>query len=109
MSGSFTEDGTIWIDDSEDPRLVDFRRLNDQAERRRMEGDEFFISEGWMSIDRLIDSGHGFRSVLLSPSRVRRFRPPWAKRSRPVERGGEVGLGADRPCGAEEGHQRASS
>jgi len=69
------EDGTVWIDDPQDPRLADFRRLNDQAGRRRLEGDEFFISEGWMSIDRLIDSGHGFRSVLLSPSRVRRFRP----------------------------------
>ena len=40
-----------------------------------MEGDEYFLSEGWMSIERLIDSGHVFRSVLLSPSRVNRFRP----------------------------------
>ncbi len=40
-----------------------------------MEGDEFFMSEGWMSIERLIDSGHRFRSVLLSPSRVNRFLP----------------------------------
>jgi tRNA G18 (ribose-2'-O)-methylase SpoU len=59
--------------------MADFRHLNDQAERRRMEGDAFFISEGWMSIDRLIDSGHGFRSVLLSPSRVRRFGPYLAR------------------------------
>ena len=40
-----------------------------------MEDDEYFLSEGWVSIDRLIDSGHVFRSVLLSPSRVNRFRP----------------------------------
>jgi tRNA G18 (ribose-2'-O)-methylase SpoU len=40
-----------------------------------MEGDEYFISEGWVSIERLIDSHHVFRSVLLSPSRVERFRP----------------------------------
>lgn len=40
-----------------------------------MEGDEFFLSEGWVSIDRLLDSGHVFRSVLLSPSRMNRFRP----------------------------------
>ncbi len=40
-----------------------------------MEGGEFFLSEGWMSIDRLLDSHHRFRSVLLSPSRVRRFLP----------------------------------
>ncbi len=67
--------GTITIDDPEDPRLADFRRLNDQAARREMEGDEYFLSEGWMSIDRLLDSGHAFRSVLLSPSRVKRFLP----------------------------------
>jgi len=67
-------DGTIIVGDPEDPRLADFRRLNDQAARREMEGDEFFLSEGWMSIERLIDSEHVFRSVLLSPSRVNRFR-----------------------------------
>jgi tRNA G18 (ribose-2'-O)-methylase SpoU len=66
---------TITIDDPEDDRVIDFRHLNDQAARRRMEGDEFFLSEGWVSIDRLVDSGHEFRSVLLSPSRVDRFRP----------------------------------
>ncbi|MGB0112051.1 MAG: RNA methyltransferase [Ilumatobacteraceae bacterium] len=68
-------DATIAVTDPEDPRLSDFRRLNDQAARREMEGDEFFVSEGWMSIERLIESGHVFRSVLLSPSRVTRFRP----------------------------------
>jgi tRNA G18 (ribose-2'-O)-methylase SpoU len=66
---------TIAIEEAEDPRVADYRHLNDQAMRRHMETDEFFMSEGWMSIDRLIDSGHRFRSVLLSPSRVRRFEP----------------------------------
>ncbi len=66
---------TITIDDPDDPRVADYRHLNDQAARSRMEGDEFFMSEGWMSIDRLIDSGHRFRSALLSPSRVNRFLP----------------------------------
>jgi tRNA G18 (ribose-2'-O)-methylase SpoU len=66
---------TITIDDPSDPRIADYRHLNDQATRSRMEGDEFFMSEGWMSIDRLIDSGHRFRSALLSPSRVSRFLP----------------------------------
>ena len=66
---------TISIGDADDPRVSDFRRLNDQAARREMEGDEYFLSEGWVSIERLIDSGHVFRSVLLSPSRVNRFRP----------------------------------
>ncbi len=68
-------DGTLLVTDADDPRLAEYRRLNDQAVRRRMEGDEYFISEGWVSIDRLIDSGHRFRSALLSPSRVARFRP----------------------------------
>lgn len=67
--------GTITIDDPDDPRVADYHHLNDQAARSRMEGREFFLSEGWMSIDRLIDSDHRFRSVLLSPSRVNRFRP----------------------------------
>ncbi len=63
------------VTDPEDSRLADFRRMNDQAARREMEGDVFFLSEGWVSIDHLIDTGHGFRSVLLSPSRVKRFLP----------------------------------
>jgi len=65
----------ITIDDADDPRIAEYRRLNDQSVRRRLERDEFFISEGWMSIERLLDSGHRFRSALLSPSRVDRFRP----------------------------------
>jgi tRNA G18 (ribose-2'-O)-methylase SpoU len=68
-------DATITIDDPDDRRVADYLHLNDQATRRRMEGDEFFMSEGWMSIERLIDSGHRFRSALLSPSRVSRFLP----------------------------------
>lgn len=68
-------DATITIDDPADPRVADYVRLNDQAARRRMEGAEFFMSEGWMSIERLLDSGHRFRSALLSPSRVGRFLP----------------------------------
>lgn len=65
----------IPVEDADDPRVAEYRRLNDQAVRRAMEGDEYFISEGWVSIDRLIDSGHVFRSALLSPSRVNRFLP----------------------------------
>ena len=66
---------TIPVGDADDPQVCDFRRLNDQATRREMEGDEYFLSEGWVSIERLTDSGHVFRSVLLSPNRVNRFRP----------------------------------
>lgn len=65
----------ISIGDADDPRVADYRHLNDQAARRAMEGAEFFMSEGWVSIERLLDSGHRFRSALLSPSRVNRFLP----------------------------------
>ena len=56
-----------------DPRLDDYRRLNDQPFRRRYEGDDIFIVEGYVAIDRLIESGHAVRSVLLAPSRLERF------------------------------------
>jgi tRNA G18 (ribose-2'-O)-methylase SpoU len=58
---------------AEDPRLDDYRALNDQAFRRAFEGDELFIAEGFVAVDRLVDSGHEIRSVLLAPSRVERF------------------------------------
>jgi tRNA G18 (ribose-2'-O)-methylase SpoU len=63
----------IEITDPADPRLDDYRSLNDQAFRRRYEGDECFIAEGYVAIDRLVESGHPVRSVLLAPSRVARF------------------------------------
>ncbi len=66
---------TITISDPDDPRVADYRQLNDQAARRAIEGDEYFLAEGWITIERVIDSGHEFRSVLLSPSRVNRFLP----------------------------------
>ena len=64
---------TTPIADSTDPLLDDYRRLNDQAYRRRYEDDRTFITEGYVAIDRLIESGHTVRSVLLAPSRVERF------------------------------------
>lgn len=66
---------TISINDPDDPAVAEYRHLNEQSIRREMEGDDYFMSEGWVGIDRLIDSGHRFRSVLLSPSRVNRFLP----------------------------------
>lgn len=65
----------ITVIDPDDPRLVDYRRLNDQAVRRAQEGSEFFMGEGFVAIDRMIDSGHALRSVLLAPNRVARFTP----------------------------------
>jgi tRNA G18 (ribose-2'-O)-methylase SpoU len=64
---------TVTINDASDARLDDYRSLNDQAFRRRYEADECFIAEGYVAIDRLIESGHTVRSVLLAPSRTERF------------------------------------
>ena len=64
---------TTLVERADDPRLDDYRALNDQAFRRRYEGDVLFIVEGYVAIDRLIESGHRIRSVLLAPSRVDRF------------------------------------
>lgn len=63
----------ISIDDPADPRLDDYCLLDDQAARRTRESDEFFIAEGYVSIDRVVDSGHELRSVLVTPSRVERI------------------------------------
>jgi tRNA G18 (ribose-2'-O)-methylase SpoU len=63
----------IEIDNPADPRLDDYCLLNDQAARRNREGGEFFIAEGYVSIDRVVDSGHELRSVLVTPSRVERI------------------------------------
>ena len=56
----------IPIDDSSDPQLADYRELRNAAARRRIEGDEFFIAEGPVAIERLLDSSHRVRSVLVS-------------------------------------------
>jgi tRNA G18 (ribose-2'-O)-methylase SpoU len=68
-----TRAAPIAIDDPADPRLADYHLLNDQAARRHHEGDDFFIAEGYVAIDRVIDSGHRIRSVLLRTSRVDRL------------------------------------
>jgi tRNA G18 (ribose-2'-O)-methylase SpoU len=64
---------TIAIADPADGRLDDFRRLNDQRFRRRYEGDELFIAEGLVAVERLVDSGHRIRSLLVAPSRLDRL------------------------------------
>lgn len=67
--------GTISVSDPADDRLADFRSLNDQAFRRKLEAEQFFIAEGYVAIEKLIESKHAVRSVLLAPSRVARFEP----------------------------------
>lgn len=77
----------IEVHDPDDPRLDDYALLKDQAARREREGAEFFIAEGYVSIDRVIDSGHRLRSVVVTPSRVERLlsrRPEIAERDVPV-------------------------
>jgi tRNA G18 (ribose-2'-O)-methylase SpoU len=67
--------GAITVISADDPLVSDYQQLGDRSARRQIEGNEFFISEGWMSIERLCDSQHHFRSALLSPSRLKRFQP----------------------------------
>ena len=61
--------------DADDERLDDYRALNDQRFRRAFEGDRLFVAEGLVSVERLLESGHEIRSVLLAPARVERFAP----------------------------------
>lgn len=63
----------IRIDDPEDPRLADYRDLRDPAARRQIEGDQLFVAEGPVAIERLLASGHRVRSVLLSEEKYARL------------------------------------
>ncbi|MGA9275522.1 TrmH family RNA methyltransferase [Ilumatobacter sp.] len=65
--------GVTYIVDPADPRLDDYRELNSIAVRAEMERDEYFLGEGYVPIDRMLDSGHRMRSVLLHPKRLKRF------------------------------------
>lgn len=62
-----------YIDDADDIRLGDYRHLTDTAARRRIEGDDFFIAEGPVAIERLIASAHRVRSVLVSHQKYNRM------------------------------------
>lgn len=72
-------EGVTHIDDPTDPRLDDYRELNSIAIRAEMERDEYFLGEGYVPIDRMLDSGHRMRSVLLHPKRLRRFVPTMSR------------------------------
>ncbi len=68
-----TTDNTTASDvTTSDDLLADYAHLTDVAERRRIEGDEFFICEGPQALDRLIASGHDIRSVLLIDTKADR-------------------------------------
>jgi len=72
-------DGVTYIVDPTDPRVDDYRELNSIAVRAEMEGAEFFMGEGYVPIERMLDSGHRMRSVLLHPKRLKRFVPTMAR------------------------------
>jgi tRNA G18 (ribose-2'-O)-methylase SpoU len=72
-------DGVTYIVDPADARLDDYRELNSIAVRAKMERDEFFLGEGYVPIDRMLDSGHRMRSVLLHPKRLKRFVPTMSR------------------------------
>jgi len=71
-------DGVTYIVDPADQRVDDYRELNSIAVRGEMEGAEFFMGEGYVPIERMLDSGHRMRSVLLHPKRLKRFIPTMA-------------------------------
>lgn len=62
------------IEDADDARLHDYRELRSIAARRQIEGDEFFIAEGPVAIERLVSSGHRVRSVVVSERKYERLR-----------------------------------
>jgi tRNA G18 (ribose-2'-O)-methylase SpoU len=72
-------EGVTYVVDPADPRLDDYRALNSIAVRAEMERDEYFLGEGYVPIDRMLDSGHRMRSVLLHPKRLTRFVPTMSR------------------------------
>jgi len=60
------------VTDPVDPRLDDYRHLNDAAARRGLEDDEhgIFIVEGVLALTQLLASDHPVRSALFTPNRA---------------------------------------
>ena len=72
------------IDDVDDPRLADYRQLKDAVARRQIEGDELFVAEGPVAIERMIASGHAVRSVLLDDAKYARMAAALATVDAPI-------------------------
>ena len=64
----------VHVNRRDDERLDDYRLLHGSAALRAHHDDDFFIAEGWVAIERMIDSGHQIRSLLVLPSRIERLR-----------------------------------
>jgi tRNA G18 (ribose-2'-O)-methylase SpoU len=65
------------IDDPDDPRVADFRRLNDTSYRRQVEAagpfhKGIFVVEGWLAIERLVPSRYPVRAVLVDADKLDR-------------------------------------
>lgn len=74
-----------YIDDSEDPRLADFRNLTDAALRRVKEPEEgLYIAESVKVIQRAITAGHTPRSVLTQRKWVEQVEEVLGGRDTPV-------------------------
>lgn len=67
----------VTVEDPADPRLADFRNLNDGAFRRRVEapgpfGPGFFVAEGWLALQAAVDTRQEIRFVLVAEPRAGR-------------------------------------
>lgn len=62
------------IDLATDPRVDDYRSLNDTAARRQIEGDELFVAEGPLAVARVLSSAHSLRSILVTERKLDRLR-----------------------------------
>lgn len=65
---------------ADDPRLADFRRLNDSAFRRSVEspttfGRGIFVAEGWLALQRAVESRQQLRAILVDDARKDRLAP----------------------------------
>jgi len=56
----------VQVDDPGDPRLADYRRLNDPAGRRSLEAERsIIVVEGRLAVDRLLESAYHVLSLLI--------------------------------------------
>lgn len=80
----------IRIDDPGDDRLSDYRDLTDAGLRRIRESPSgvaphgLFVAEGTFVLERLLQSGHHVRSILIGEHRVEPLAPVLARTTAPV-------------------------
>jgi tRNA G18 (ribose-2'-O)-methylase SpoU len=77
------------ISDPADPRVADFRRLNDTAHRRQVEsagpfGKGVFVVEGWLAVERLVPSRYPVRAVLVDAAKLERAEEVIGRRHGPL-------------------------